>query len=487
MKRWILIVTACALPFLASCTCGGGTGGGPGGEGEDAWLHPDYPDVLIPWDGPVCGNTIREDPEECDDGNRRDCDGCSRNCLLETGECAEDDGGSDGDEVDLETDGVPDGPPLPPEPSGGLVPIETPEGDSTPMVATKSGRLRVLWTGSYYSILFRGSGDQLRMLRFDAEGVVISPTWSYEPVNLDIASYDYCWNGYGFGLLWADGPSVYILLLDHNGKLVRGPILICENCFHIYGIGPFGNVRIGCGENEYLASWLIEVELYNFWRWLQKLSGDVDLLDGVFIGRSYDTQGAPGTLFSHGEGWRFIHETKEIDPFPDAPGWDPIVLDGISRDLAFEWRSILSIEPPTDEFDVGFDVSGDEAAIAFQDTDASYYLARIDLDDGSVRSTDLVEGLHFQVASIGDGRVALLRELESCYGVGPECVVLSIVDEGGLESERVVVSPLHPSLNDCYRVSYDVVWTGSELGVIMALPTDETGWHCNYYLQRYNL
>ena len=39
--------------------------------------------------GTICGNGILERPEECDDSNRRDNDGCSSTCLLEIGICGD--------------------------------------------------------------------------------------------------------------------------------------------------------------------------------------------------------------------------------------------------------------------------------------------------------------------------------------------------------------------------------------------------------------
>lgn len=38
---------------------------------------------------PVCGNGFLEHGEECDDGNRRDDDGCGSTCLLEIGMCGD--------------------------------------------------------------------------------------------------------------------------------------------------------------------------------------------------------------------------------------------------------------------------------------------------------------------------------------------------------------------------------------------------------------
>ena len=45
---------------------------------------------------PVCGNTIKEGDEECDDGNLTNGDGCSSGCVLECGDGVVDGDGSDG-------------------------------------------------------------------------------------------------------------------------------------------------------------------------------------------------------------------------------------------------------------------------------------------------------------------------------------------------------------------------------------------------------
>ena len=43
-----------------------------------------------PTPSPVCGNNVKEGPEECDDGNIANGDGCSSTCLLQ---CVDTDGG----------------------------------------------------------------------------------------------------------------------------------------------------------------------------------------------------------------------------------------------------------------------------------------------------------------------------------------------------------------------------------------------------------
>ncbi|MFW6067814.1 MAG: DUF4215 domain-containing protein [Myxococcota bacterium] len=64
-----LWLTVSVLGLLgAGCGDGGGGGDGDAGTGDA---------------GPVCGNGILEEGEECDDGNRAAGDGCSFNCTLE--------------------------------------------------------------------------------------------------------------------------------------------------------------------------------------------------------------------------------------------------------------------------------------------------------------------------------------------------------------------------------------------------------------------
>ena len=43
----------------------------------------------IPPPSPLCGNNRLDPGEECDDGNRRDSDGCSQYCLREQGFCGD--------------------------------------------------------------------------------------------------------------------------------------------------------------------------------------------------------------------------------------------------------------------------------------------------------------------------------------------------------------------------------------------------------------
>ncbi|MDT8319947.1 MAG: hypothetical protein RQ826_05410 [Xanthomonadales bacterium] len=67
--------------------CGGGTQTrikiGPENGGEECF-GPDTQDCNTSPCPAVCGNGTVESPEECDDGNNQDGDGCSAACLVET-------------------------------------------------------------------------------------------------------------------------------------------------------------------------------------------------------------------------------------------------------------------------------------------------------------------------------------------------------------------------------------------------------------------
>ena len=471
-------LTLLAAVLFASCTCSGSRGG----EGDAHWSEAslqDYPDAPIPWDGPICGNNIVESPEECDDGGRRDCDGCDRNCRLEIEGCGREDGAADaGDGAGDGDVAESPGPPGTPEPAGDVVPVETPEGEST--LVDRYLNLRVIWTGRSFAVMYRlwcPSGDShcLGMTRFDREGVVLSPVWIYEPVEREITDFDFCWNGNGFGVVWADNPSAYVLLLNSDGKPIKGPVRICDGCLaFLEGPGFVGSPRIGCGEEAYLVGYNVTVEPWVTWRWLQGLSGQLDLLDGGFIGQS--SLNAVTRIFSHAGAWRIVHSTKTIDTFPEAA--HTFALDALTTGLDYEWRSLLSWSNP---HYVDYDVLGDEAAIAYSGSGEDYTLARLDLDDGAMRHQFPLSKTAVQIASIGEGRIAALGLVVSCHGEGSDCCMLSVLDETGLESGGVEISCGSPGR--CGDFPYDLVWTGSELGVVTAF--EATGGGCRFFLQRF--
>jgi hypothetical protein len=175
--------------------------------------------------------------------------------------------------------------------------------------------------------------------------------------------------------------------------------------------------------------------------------------------------------------WRIIRSTDTIETFPE--GTQSFVLEALTDGLEWEWRSIIA---RLDPFEVDHDVEGAEVMIAFSEPGESYALARMNLDDGSMGSQVAMEKAYPRIASIGSGSVALLRS-QPCSVDGLACVTLSIIDAGGSESERVPVSDLG-TVGGCYNVPYDVVWTGSEIGVILALGVEAGG--CRYYLKRFS-
>ncbi|MBN8615314.1 MAG: DUF4215 domain-containing protein [Deltaproteobacteria bacterium] len=90
-----------ALASIGAAGCGDGTGmpdaGIDAALGDDAASAPDVPppDAFAPPDAwPRCGDGVPEGGEACDDGNRRNNDGCSNTCTLECG-----DGRLTGDEL----------------------------------------------------------------------------------------------------------------------------------------------------------------------------------------------------------------------------------------------------------------------------------------------------------------------------------------------------------------------------------------------------
>jgi cysteine-rich repeat protein len=466
MKAFSVFMAFC----LVSCTCVGQLGQGSQ-WGEDAPIHDmnlqDYPDVHVSWDGPVCGNGILEGTEECDDGNRRNCDGCTANCLVEEeGVCGADAG------TDASADGETGEPPPPPEPQGDLIPIETAGGESPRINPPRS--LSVIWTGSYYSVMYIRScpgGGCLGMTRFDTEGVILSPEWIYLPVEQGFNGFDYCWNGHGFGLAWAEMQSLYMVLLDWNGKLVRGPVRICDGCLAYFGLG-IQSPSIGCGPDGYLLSYNVEVGFLVSSRWLQKVSANLDLLDGAYLGH---TDMDLVFTFSHGGSWRLIFVSETVETYPVSTY--NLVLDAITDNLEYEWRSLIARFKP---YDMDYDATEEEVMVVFREQDGSYTLSSLDPGDGRMLSAvSSLEKSYPRVACLGGGSAAILGGADSCLTEGSGCCALSVLDPAGLESERVVVAAGMGGLG------YDVVWTGSEIGVALALPVSEGG--CRYYLRRFSL
>ena len=64
-----------SLCFCAAIACVPNPGADPGGGGEE--------DAGPAANQPVCGDGVREGSEECDDGNRRNGDGCTSRCRIQ--------------------------------------------------------------------------------------------------------------------------------------------------------------------------------------------------------------------------------------------------------------------------------------------------------------------------------------------------------------------------------------------------------------------
>jgi cysteine-rich repeat protein len=109
---------------------------------RDSASDSELPDTLVEGAAGLCGNGVLELPEECDDGNRLDCDGCSRDCMRETESCGHPDANTDPDS-EIST-------PEPPVPLSDPMPVE-----QNPEEAIPGGDwLHILWTGEQFSFIF---------------------------------------------------------------------------------------------------------------------------------------------------------------------------------------------------------------------------------------------------------------------------------------------------------------------------------------------
>ena len=152
---------------------------------RDSALDSEFPDTLVEGTSGLCGNGVAEESEECDDGNRLDCDGCSRDCLLETGGCETSDTGTDAD-ADAELP-----PPTSPISVGDPIPVDqSPEEGILGMEW-----LHIMWTGEYFSFIFLlqcvpdSRDDCIAMRRFGKDGMRIRPDWVYMPADPNASIY----------------------------------------------------------------------------------------------------------------------------------------------------------------------------------------------------------------------------------------------------------------------------------------------------------
>ena len=70
-------------------TGGNNTGGATGGNNTGGATGGSDDDETLVAAASICGNGVLESPEECDDSNRRDNDGCSSTCRAEVGICGD--------------------------------------------------------------------------------------------------------------------------------------------------------------------------------------------------------------------------------------------------------------------------------------------------------------------------------------------------------------------------------------------------------------
>jgi cysteine-rich repeat protein len=474
MKKLLLsqiLVVAC------SCTCSGSIAGTDNGPWHDANIQ-DFPDSVISWDGSLCGNRVVEPGEECDDGDRHDCDGCDRNCRIEAEACAGQDASSDGDEIaDGIEDNAAEAPPAP-QPITELTPVAQPDGEPV-VVASMDPRLNLIWTGSCYAIVYKRNrpGDYhytnvMAMRRFDSEGSVLGADWIYEPrEDLDIEHFDACWNGNGFGLAWVQGRSVYFLRLNADGKPQGESVTVCDDCLPFLE-GPIAvpPVKIGCTHGAYLLGYNIEVDYLVFELWLQSLDEAGHPGQGKFFGPGdyLDRGHAPTSLRSTGNGWVLLHG-------PTDPEYCTVVLEGMSPDLLLLWRSCLSHGLPP-EFD--YDLDDGQALTVFMESSDLFSMARVDLSSGEVLAIHETVYDAYRIVSMGDGSAALLQVVATMDGEIVNGLILSTVDGEGRESEGAFIMP------DTLDTRYDLAWTGSEIGVVLEITPPEGG-SSEYYLQRF--
>lgn len=474
MKLEKFIVIAIAFFVLEACTCANDSH-----VNDDTFIDEslyevntqDYADNVMAWDGPLCGNGIVEQGEECDDGNRLNCDDCSMSCKIEYHSCDTIlDAFSEGDAE------VEDIPPAPPEPTTALIKVES-GSDPSDSVDRCEMPLNVIWTGSFFSVVYFTGLRSLGMKRFDTDGIVIGRDWIYNPVEeLGITAYDFCWNGHdGFGLAWVEGLSAYFMRLNADGKPIAGPVRVCDNCLTFFGGGiPILPIRVACKNDGFLLSYHVEVEYFQTYTWLQPLDAiaEFEFGEGTFLGQD-DTHFwlHAGGLVSFDQGWLLLHSSDmpEVDPEQRIP----VILEGISGDFEFLWRSTLSL---FDGQHFDFDTDENQAFVVFPEEEEKFYLARIALDDGSLESINEVEKA-LRVEALTNGNVAVLKD-----GDGVFSCHLAIINEHNAESESVFVDSIENG--GCYHLPFDLAWTGSEIGVIIS-KSREDSILCDFYLQMF--
>ena len=204
------ISTAVSCAMVAGCSCGGTHHIGDPDASSDA-AETNWEDV--PGVDERCGNSIVDDGEECDDGNRMNGDGCTWDCQL-----------GDGDPPD----DTPDPDVLPLEPDG------SPETLVWGEEAIGGGSFDLEWNDTQYSLLYfylllgepESAGFAFR--RFHADGVELPNEWETvtSPIGIP-ATADHVWTGEEYGIFYAgaDHGGIWFLRIGPTGKRLSDPML----------------------------------------------------------------------------------------------------------------------------------------------------------------------------------------------------------------------------------------------------------------------
>jgi cysteine-rich repeat protein len=444
----------------------------------------------------LCGNGVVETGEECDDGNRMGCDGCSTDCRIEEDGCSPQDALSDGE-------GEGTFPPDAPVPVTEPLPVEQDPGEE--VVATYW--LHLMWTGEYFSFLYRRScpsdpyspGKCLGMRRFGKDGEKIGPDWVYTPtvpprsdLRNSVDFFDVCWNDPEYGLAWIEAEysggddnentfNAYFQRLNDQGKVIGSPVLLARDMGR--GCCPGGGikypVRIGCSPEGYLVgriqvfSWG-ETDPVVVYTYLHRLALDGETTGGDYFGAE-DTQDYlwPESLKSLNGTWRLIHGGAVSNVH--------VLLENIDPALTLRWRTALLTAPYPLTFDMDVDGESGKAAVTFGHESGTYF-AVVD-ESGNVETMARIVGDYQQtvtrIAALGSSLYAVLWTTMSYMDSEP--LRVEIIDENGVESEAVEV---FTSLDNFYVTDHympaDVVWTGEEIAVVALAPDPDSDYLLPY-------
>jgi len=488
MRVLEVILPAAGCVFAAACSCGD-LELGRTRDGEAEWIE--VSGTLVDGAAGLCGNGILEEGESCDDGNRMDCDGCSRNCEVEDQVCGSEDTSTDGD---TEEPAVPD----PPQYEGDPVTVE-----QEPQEAIQGpGWFHIMWTGEYFSFVYKLSCPDdpgihcLAMRRFGKDGAKIGPDWVYMPVQpggdvlfTHAEAFDVCWDKTSstFGLVWIQTDygypedlrnSNYFQRLNQDGKPMGTPVLLWYDPIRVLwgGLELYG-IRLGCSPEGYLAGYHVDVDWGEEWvtryLYLQFLDMSGQTLDSAFYGiDGTDSNLWPESLrYLNGE-FFLLHRFEPVNA----------LVERVPADFDISWRTALLSRDEPVVFD--WDVDEERGKMAFTvNTDTETFLAIVDESGEIDLETTILEdypNVVSRITSIGGGKYAVAWQRCSCEGADPTKV--EIVTESGLESEPVSVSPTSDfSYVYNHSMPIDITWTGEEIAVVIMLPDAAgTGWNQPY-------